>query len=380
MHIFLSYASPDKGAAESIAFSLRNRGYTVFLDRDDLPAGQSYDEQIWRAVKRSQFFIFLISPNSVAEGRYALTELKFARRKWNDPSGRVLPVLVRKTPLDTVPSYLKAVTILEPSGNIAAETSATIDDMRQASRLVSAAWRVAAKLPARYRYAIAIGTSCAVAALLAFVFSGRSDSSRFIAPAPAPPAASAAPPAASAAPPAASINCKEEGTLRSLEDKVQTSIVFTNKEDQPIRVYWLDYDGKRIPYGTIGKGEVFSTQTYVTHPWLITDAKDNCKAIYMPTSKRLEVSVDGCKEEGTLRSLEDKVQTSIVFTNKEDQPIRVYWLDYDGKRIPYGTIGKGEVFSTQTYVTHPWLITDAKDNCKAIYMPTSKRLEVSVDD
>jgi hypothetical protein len=58
----------------------------------------------------------------------------------------------------------------------------------------------------------------------------------------------------------------------------------------------------------------------------------------------------------------------------------VYWLDYDGKRIPYGAIGKGEVFSTQTYVTHPWLITDAKDNCKAIYMPTSKRLEVSVDD
>lgn len=281
MHIFLSYASPDKGAAESIAFSLRNRGYKVFLDRDDLPAGQSYDEQIWRAVKKSQFFIFLISPDSVAEGRYALTELKFARRKWNEPSGRVLPVLVRKTPLDTVPSYLKAVTILEPAGNIAAETSATIDDMRQASRLVSAAWRVAAKLPARYRYAIAIGTSCAVAAVLAFVFSGRSDPSRLIPMAPAP------------APPAASIECKEEGTLRSLEANVQTSMVFTNKESQPIRVYWLDYDGKRILYETLGTGQVFSIQTYVTHPWLITDAKDNCKAIYMPTSKGLEVSVDG---------------------------------------------------------------------------------------
>jgi hypothetical protein len=284
MHIFLSYASPDKGAAESIAFSLRNRGYKVFLDRDDLPAGQSYDEQIWRAVKKSQFFIFLISPDSVAEGRYALTELKFARRKWNDPSGRMLPVLVRKTPLDTVPSYLKAVTILEPAGNIAAETSSTIDDMRQASRLVPAAWRVAAKLPARYRYAIAIGTSCAVAALLAFVFSGRSDPSRLIQMAPAPPAAS---------PAAASINCKEEGTLRSLEGNVQTSIVFTNKENRPIHVYWLDYDGKRILYETLGTGQVFSIQTYVTHPWLITDAKDNCKAIYMPTSKRLEVSVDG---------------------------------------------------------------------------------------
>jgi TIR domain/VHL beta domain len=278
MHIFLSYAAPDKGAAESIAFSLRNRGYKVFLDRDDLPAGQSYDEQIWGAVKKSQFFIFLISPDSVAEGRYALTELKFARRKWNEPSGRVLPVLVRKTPLDTVPSYLKAVTILEPAGNIAAETSAAIDDMRQASRLVSAAWRVAAKLPARYRYAIAIGTSCAVAALLAFVFSGRSDPSRSI-------------PTAPPAPAPAPIKCKEEGTLRSLEANVQTSIVFTNRGNQPIRVYWLDYDGKRILYETLGTGEVGSNPTYVTHPWLITDAKDNCKAIYMPTPERLEVSV-----------------------------------------------------------------------------------------
>jgi TIR domain/VHL beta domain len=276
MHIFLSYASPDKGAAESIAFSLRNRGYRVFLDRDDLPAGQSYDEQIWRAVKKSQFFIFLISSDSVAEGRYALTELKFARRKWNDPSGRVLPVLVRKTPLDTVPSYLKAVTILEPAGNIAAETSATIDDMRQASRGVSAAWRAAAKLPARYRYAIAIVTSCAVAVLLAFVFSGRPSVT-----------------GALGGNPVAPIKCKEEGTLRSLEANVQTSIVFTNKENQPIRVYWLDYDGKRILYGTLETGQVLTQDTYVTHPWLITDAKDNCKAIYMPTSKRLEVSVDG---------------------------------------------------------------------------------------
>jgi hypothetical protein len=67
MHIFLSYASPDKSAAESIAFSLRGRRYKVFLDRDDLPPGQSYDEQIERAVQKSEFFIFLISPDSIVE-------------------------------------------------------------------------------------------------------------------------------------------------------------------------------------------------------------------------------------------------------------------------------------------------------------------------
>jgi hypothetical protein len=69
----------------------------------------------------------------VTDGRYTLTELGFARRKWPTPTGRVLPVMVRKTPLDHIPPYLKALTILESAGNIAAETSAAVDQMRAAS-------------------------------------------------------------------------------------------------------------------------------------------------------------------------------------------------------------------------------------------------------
>jgi hypothetical protein len=130
MKIFLAYQSEDRATAESIAFSLRSRGHKVFFDRDDLPAGASYDHQIERAVKDSDIFIFLISPDSVMRGRYILTELTFARQKWPDPNRRVLPVMARKTPLEDVPEYLKAVAILEPTGNIAAETSVAVNKMR----------------------------------------------------------------------------------------------------------------------------------------------------------------------------------------------------------------------------------------------------------
>ena len=41
----------------------------------------------------------------------------------------MLPVRVRTTSRDQIPSYLKAVTILEPHGNVAAETSAKVDQM-----------------------------------------------------------------------------------------------------------------------------------------------------------------------------------------------------------------------------------------------------------
>jgi TIR domain len=157
MYIFLAYASEDKEAAESIAYSLRSRRHKVFLDHDDLPPGASYDQQIERAVKESDIFIFLISPTSVAEGRYTLSELNFARQQWPDPNGRVLPVMTRKTPAKNVPSYLKAVTILEPRGNIAAETSAAVDNMRHGSSQF------------RYRNTMVAGVLCAVALMLAYI-------------------------------------------------------------------------------------------------------------------------------------------------------------------------------------------------------------------
>jgi hypothetical protein len=138
LKIFLSHASQDRAIAESIVFSLRGRGYEVFLDRDDLPAGASFDQQIERAINESDTFVFLISPDSVAGGRYTLTELMLARRKWPDPNGRVLPVMVHETPLDQVPSYLKAVTILEPVGNTTAETSAAVDHLTRATEFVAA--------------------------------------------------------------------------------------------------------------------------------------------------------------------------------------------------------------------------------------------------
>lgn len=156
MQLFLSYAKEDKAVAESIAFSLRSRGHKVFLDRDDLPPGQSYDQQIEKAVKQSDIFLFLISPDSVGEGRFTLTELVFARQKWPTPHGRVLPIVVRKTSHDVIPSYLKAVTLLEPHGNITAETSAAVD----ALGVEGPAWDMAK------RFAIAGAIGGAIAAFL----------------------------------------------------------------------------------------------------------------------------------------------------------------------------------------------------------------------
>lgn len=126
MHVFLSYASEDRQLAEQIQLSLIGDGHTVFFDQESLPAGGDYQKRIRDAVKVSDCFVFLISPDSVAPRSFALTELGYARELWPHPKERVIPVLLRNINWDTIPNYLKAVTILEPKGNLAAEIVSAI--------------------------------------------------------------------------------------------------------------------------------------------------------------------------------------------------------------------------------------------------------------
>lgn len=120
MRVFLSYSSADRQIVEPVYFALRAQGHTVFFDRADLPAGEEYDARIRRAIEKSQLFVFMVSPESLKAGSYTLTELAIAKNTWPHPAGRVLPVVLRRVDLASVPAYLKAVTFLEPEGNLAA--------------------------------------------------------------------------------------------------------------------------------------------------------------------------------------------------------------------------------------------------------------------
>jgi tetratricopeptide (TPR) repeat protein len=127
LDIFLSYASEQRALAEEIALALRGEGHEVFFDRSELPEGEAYNARIREAIEASDLLVFLVSPEAVAEGRYTLTELRFAEDKWRSPTGRVLPVMVRPTDGAAMPAYLRAVVILRPAGNVPAEVVAAVD-------------------------------------------------------------------------------------------------------------------------------------------------------------------------------------------------------------------------------------------------------------
>jgi hypothetical protein len=133
--LFISYPSTQRDLAERLRLALEHEGHAVFTDRAELKEGEAYHEALREAVDDAQGLIFLVTPKSVAPGSYALTELDLAQRQWRSPAGRVLPVLVEPTPIASIPPYLRAVTLLQPKGDVVAETVAAVEHMHGGSRL-----------------------------------------------------------------------------------------------------------------------------------------------------------------------------------------------------------------------------------------------------
>lgn len=130
MKLFLSYPSTQRELADRLALALEAEGHDVFIDRSDLPVGQAFHEPLRKAIEEADAFVFLITPESVASGSYTMAELDIARERWRRPSGHVLPVVVKPTPIADVPPYLAAVTLLQPRGEIVAETVAAAAKLR----------------------------------------------------------------------------------------------------------------------------------------------------------------------------------------------------------------------------------------------------------
>jgi C-terminal processing protease CtpA/Prc len=83
---------------------------------------------------------------------------------------------------------------------------------------------------------------------------------------------------------AAPHQAEREKLAYSRQSQIQTAITFLNGSGQVRRVYWLDYSGERVFYRELQPGESYEQQTFLTHPWLITDAQGNGLAVYYPDS------------------------------------------------------------------------------------------------
>lgn len=87
------------------------------------------------------------------------------------------------------------------------------------------------------------------------------------------------------------LKCDREHSLNSTAYGNPTSVEFVNNSSQFIKIYWIDYAGRRVFYKSLSSGQSYIQQTFVTHPWIFTNANNQCMGIYLPPAQATTVTI-----------------------------------------------------------------------------------------
>lgn len=49
----------------------------------------------------------------------------------------------------------------------------------------------------------------------------------------------------------------------------------------------------------------------------------------------------------------------MTFTNASSRTVNVIWISFDCAEVLYQTLGPGQSYLQNTYLTHPWIVRDA---------------------
>ncbi len=83
-----------------------------------------------------------------------------------------------------------------------------------------------------------------------------------------------------------SLDIARADTARSTDSTRKTDIFILNKSGKKLKVYWIDFEGKRRPRTVLHPNGNFHSNTFATHPWLVTDMRDRTVGLYLPEKER----------------------------------------------------------------------------------------------
>jgi len=89
---------------------------------------------------------------------------------------------------------------------------------------------------------------------------------------------------------------------------------------------------------------------------------------------------EGCDTEPAARSHTSDAPATIKFDNGTYETVKLYWLDFSGQRVPYGTLAPGRALKQETYLTHPWIVTAEDGRCLGIFQPAGPRSVAYLDN
>jgi len=75
-------------------------------------------------------------------------------------------------------------------------------------------------------------------------------------------------------------SCDSEPNYASRPSKEPTGITFVNRSDEPVKIYWLSFQGERILYQYLPPGGRHTQKTFIGHNWLVTTLAEQCIGIF----------------------------------------------------------------------------------------------------
>lgn len=98
-------------------------------------------------------------------------------------------------------------------------------------------------------------------------------------------------PTATPLPAASSSNCALESSFKSISAITPVNLRIYNNSLEVMRVYWLDYAGRRQYFSSVWPLFSWSTRTYATHPWVITNVWGTCQKLIRDAALAPSVNV-----------------------------------------------------------------------------------------
>jgi von Hippel-Lindau disease tumor suppressor protein len=89
-----------------------------------------------------------------------------------------------------------------------------------------------------------------------------------------------------------------------------------------------------------------------------------------PSPKPVAAPADpSCKDLFKIKSQGSDAKAKITFINKSGAYRGILWLDFSGQPKDYANLQAGEEITLDTFLTHPWMVTDGPGDCIEIFMP-----------
>jgi|SRR6185437_1987812 len=84
--------------------------------------------------------------------------------------------------------------------------------------------------------------------------------------------------------------CSSEAGLKSQRRGVPVSVTIRNGTPDILEVFWINYEGARVPYSTLDPGESYLQPTFQGQAWLLANPHGLCKVLVVATPGTRQIS------------------------------------------------------------------------------------------